>query len=49
VRLNHRQRVLTEHRNKRATVTNVAVARELVGFLWAAMTEQPLRQERAAA
>jgi transposase len=49
VRLNHRHRVLTEHRNKRATVTNVAVARELVGFLWAAMTEQPLRQERAAA
>jgi transposase len=48
VRLNHRHRVLTHDRNKRATVTNVAVARELVGFLWAAMTEQPLRQEPAA-
>jgi transposase len=48
VRLNHRHRVLTRERNKRATVTNVAVARELVGFVWAAMTEQPLRQEAAA-
>ena len=26
---------------KRSTVANVAVARELVGFLWAAMTNQP--------
>ena len=49
VRLNHRHRVLTHDRGKRATVTNVAVARELVGFLWAAMTEQPLREELAAA
>jgi transposase len=49
VRLNHRHRVLTRDRNKRATVTNVAVARELVGFLWAAMTDQPLREEDAAA
>jgi transposase len=48
VRLNHRHRVLTHDRGKRATVTNVAVARELVGFLWAAMTEQPLREELAA-
>jgi hypothetical protein len=48
VRLDHRHRVLTEHRKKRATVTNVAVARELVGFLWAAMTDQPPRQEHAA-
>ena len=48
VRLNHRHRVLTHDRGKRATVTNVAVARELLGFLWAAMTEQPLRQEAAA-
>jgi transposase len=48
VRLNHRHRVLTQQRGKRATVANVAVARELVGFLWAAMTEQPLRQERTA-
>jgi transposase len=48
VRLNHRHRVLTQQRGKRATVANVAVARELVGFLWAAMTEQPLRQEPTA-
>lgn len=48
VRLNHRHRVLTRDRGKRATVTNVAVARELVGFLWAAMTDQPLREELAA-
>lgn len=49
VRLNHRHRVLTRDRNKRATVTNVAVARELAGFLWAAMTDQPLREEPTAA
>ena len=42
VRLHHRYRHRTEH-GKRTTVTNVAVARELVGFLWEAMTEQPLR------
>ena len=48
VRLNHRHRVLTRDRGKRATITNVAVARELVGFLWAAMTDQPLREELAA-
>jgi transposase len=48
VRLNHRHRTLTRDRGKRATVANVAVARELVGFLWAALTEQPLRQEHAA-
>ena len=42
VRLYHRHRHLTEH-GKRSTVANVAVARELVGFLWAAMTNQPLR------
>ena len=42
VRLHHRYRHLTEH-GKRSTVANVAVARELVGFLWAAMTDQPLR------
>ena len=48
VRLNHRHHVLTRDRGKRATVTNVAVARELVGFLWAAMTDQPLREELAA-
>jgi len=42
VRLHHRHRHLTEH-GKRSTVANVAVARELIGFLWAAMTDQPLR------
>jgi transposase len=47
VRLHHRHRHLTEH-GKRSTVVNVAIARELVAFLWAAMTDQPDRQERAA-
>ena len=37
-------RRLTEQ-GKRSTVANVAVARELVGFLWAAMTDQPLRAD----
>jgi hypothetical protein len=41
VRLHHRYRHLTQH-GKRPTVVNVAIARELVGFLWAAMTTQPL-------
>lgn len=44
VRLNHRHRVLTEH-GKRSTVANVAVARELTGFIWAAMTRTPLREQ----
>ena len=42
VRLHHRHRHLAES-GKRSTVANVAVARELAGFLWAAMTNQPLR------
>jgi transposase len=42
VRLHHRHRSLTTH-GKRSTVATVAVARELCGFLWAAMTHQPLR------
>jgi transposase len=42
VRLYHRHRHLAEH-GKRPTVANVAIARELTGFLWAAMTNQPLR------
>jgi len=42
IRLHHRYRHLTEH-GKRSTVTNIAIARELSGFLWAAMTDQPLR------
>ena len=41
VRLHHRYRHLTEH-GKRPTVVNVAIARELAGFAWAAMTDQPL-------
>ena len=41
VRLHHRYRHLTEH-GKRPTVVTVAIARELVGFLWAAITDQPL-------
>lgn len=48
VRLHHRHRTLTGH-GKRSTVANVAVARELCGFLWAAMTHQPLRGEELAA
>jgi transposase len=48
VRLNHRHRTLTSH-GKRSTVANVAVARELCGFLWAAMTHQPLREQALAA
>jgi transposase len=47
IRLHQRHRHLTE-RGKRSTVVNVAIARELVGFLWAAMTDQPIRQEAAA-
>ncbi len=48
IRLHHRHRTLTSH-GKRSTVANVAVARELCGFIWAAMTDQPLREEVAAA
>jgi transposase len=47
VRLHSRHRALTQH-GKRSTVATVAVARELSGFLWAAMTHQPLREELAA-
>lgn len=48
VRLHHRHRDLAQ-RGKRSTVANIAVARELIGFIWAAMTDQPLREEVAAA
>ena len=48
VRLHHRHRTLTDH-GKRSTVANVAVARELAGFVWAAMTHQPLREDALAA
>jgi transposase len=44
VRLHHRHRALTA-RGKRSTVANVAVARELAGFIWAAMTRQPMRDQ----
>lgn len=47
IRLYERRRHL-ERNGKLATVANVAIARELCGFLWAAMTRQPLRQEVAA-
>jgi len=48
IRLHHRHRTLTAH-GKRSTVANVAVARELAGFLWAAMTRQPLRDDEEVA
>ena len=47
IRLHHRHRELAAH-GKRTTVANVAVARELAGFLWAELTDQPIRQEAAA-
>jgi transposase len=47
LRLRHRHSVL-ERQGKRPTVANVAVARELTGFIWAAMTHQPLREEVSA-
>ena len=47
IRHRHRHRHLTSH-GKRSTVATAAVARELAGFLWAAMTHQPLRQQPAA-
>lgn len=47
VRLNHRHLAL-QRQGKRSTVANVAVARELTGFVWAAMTNQPLRKEVSA-
>jgi transposase len=48
IRLHHRHRTLSDH-GKRSTVTNVAVARELAGFIWAAMTRQPLRDQEVTA
>lgn len=48
IRLHHRHRHLTGH-GKRSTVATAAVARELAGFLWAAMTHQPLRDQEVAA
>lgn len=48
LRLHRRWKHLSAH-GKRSTVANVAIARELVAFLWAEMTEQPLRGEVSAA
>jgi transposase len=47
VRLHHRYHHLTTQ-SKRPTVTTVAIARELAAFIWADLTDQPLRQEAAA-
>jgi transposase len=47
VRLHRRYKHLTEN-GKRSTVATVAIARELAGFLWAAVTDQPLRREATA-
>ena len=46
VRLHRRHHDLIA-RGKRTTVINVAVARELACFLWAEMTDQPMRQAAA--
>jgi hypothetical protein len=42
-----RHRSLTAN-GKRSTVATTAVARELVGFIWAAMVGAPRRQQQAA-
>lgn len=44
VRLAGRHRALQAN-GKRSTVANIAVARELSGFIWAAMTRQPPRAQ----
>ncbi len=44
IRLHHRHRHLTQS-GKLPTVATVAVARELCGFIWAAMTQQPLQEQ----
>jgi transposase len=41
IRQHRRYTHLTEH-GKRSTVATVAIARDLAGFLWAAVTNQPL-------
>ena len=48
IRLHHRWAHL-QHHGKRPTVANVAIARELTAFLWAAMTDQPQRAQVTAA
>ena len=47
VRLNHRYRHLSQQ-GKRPPVITVAIARELAGFLWAELTDQPARLEQEA-
>jgi transposase len=47
IRLNARHRALLA-KGKRSTVANVAVARQLCGSVWAAMTQQPPREGVAA-
>ena len=47
IRLHRRYKHLTAN-GKRSTVATVAVARELAGFLWAAVTDQPILQEATA-
>jgi transposase len=47
IRLHERHRHLTRN-GKLPTVATVAVARELCGFLWAAMSRQPLRDDHPA-
>lgn len=47
VRLHYRHRALTQN-GKRSTVATTAVARELTGFIWAAMNNTPLRESEEA-
>jgi transposase len=47
IRLHNRHRTLTQN-GKRSTVATTAVARELAGFIWAAMTSTPLRDAQEA-
>lgn len=44
IRLHHRHRHLVDN-GKLPNIATVAVARELCGFVWAAMTRQPLQQQ----
>lgn len=48
IRLWQRHRALTQN-GKRSTVATTAVARELAGFVWAALVQAPLREQPEAA